>query len=116
MAIILTKSMSSANASGSGVFSQLDKLALELEMGFKTANLSNYKEFEYTDSILSSITIYTDDTKGTTLFRKNLTYDINDILTQVMLTRVSPSAALIKSFAYDGNNNLSTIGTSGVTY
>ena len=118
MGVILTKSLTSTSASGggSGAYTDNEKLAMELEMGFKAANLYNFKELTYTSGLLSEVNIYTDNGKTTKLFRKELEYDVSDKLNLVTLTRISPSASLIKILSYDGSDNLITITISGSEY
>lgn len=107
MGVIVVRGKSGAGG-GTGVYSQAEKLALELEMSFKAANLSNYKEFTYTAGDLTGIDIYEDDTKAVKLFNKIFTC-ISGTLTQLVLTRVSDSATLTKDFNYDINENLESI-------
>ena len=100
MGVIVTKpSAGNEGGSGSGAYSQVEKLALEIEMEFKAAKLYYYKEFSYTGSTLTGINIYEDNTKAVTLFSKILTYVSNE-LTETNLTRISDSATLKKVFAY----------------
>ena len=105
MGVIVTKSTGSGSGS-SGVFSQAEKLTLELEMEFKAANLYYYKELSYTDTKLTGVDIYTDNTKTVTLFSKSLTYSDNK-LTQSNLTRISDGATLTKVFNYSGSSLIS---------
>ncbi len=93
-----------------------EKLAMELEMSFRAANLYNFKELTYSNSLLSEINIYTDSNKNTKLFRKALNYDGEDKLSQITLTRISPSSSLIKTLNYDGEDRLVTITISGSEY
>jgi len=118
MGIILTKSLTSSTGAsgGSGAYTDAEKLAIELEMSFKAANLYNYKELTYSNSLLSEINIYTDSGKVTKLFRKELEYDVSDKLNLITLTRISPSASLTKTLSYDGSDNLITITISGSEY
>jgi len=118
MGVILTKPQTSSGGAsgGSGAYTSAEKLAIELEMSFKAANLYNYKELGYTSGLLTNVNIYVDDTKTTQLFRKELDYDISDKLYTVTLTRISPSASLIKTLGYDGNDNLITVTISGSEY
>ena len=76
----------------------------------------NFKELTYSNSLLSEINIYTDSNKNTKLFRKALNYDGEDKLSQITLTRISPSSSLIKTLNYDGEDRLVTITISGSEY
>lgn len=105
MGVIITIPMAPGGA-GSGVFSQSEKLALELEMEFKAAKLYYYKEFGYTGNELTVIDIYEDKTKAIQLFGKTLTYT-DGKLTQIDLTRISDSATLTKKFTYTGSQLIS---------
>lgn len=100
MGVIVTKPTSSAGGGG-GAYSQPEKLAIELEMEFKAAELYYYKEFGYTGSQLTAVDIYHDNTKVIQLFAKTLTYT-GSVLTSTFLTRVSDSATLHKAFDYSG--------------
>jgi hypothetical protein len=116
MGVILTKSLSGTTTSGSGgsgAYSDAEKSAMELEMSFKAANLSNFKELIYSSALLSEINIYTDSGKSVKLFMKELDYDISDKLSQITLTRISPNATLTKILEYDIDDNLLTITISG---
>lgn len=119
MGVILTKSLAGTTVSGgggSGAYSDTEKSAMELEMSFKAANLSNFKELTYANSLLSEINIYTDSGKAVKLFMKELEYDVSEKLSQVTLTRVSPNATLTKTLNYDVNDNLLNITISGSGY
>lgn len=116
MGVILTRHTGSASGSGSssGVYTELEKLSLEMEMAFKAAQLYNYKEFSYNvNKLLSALDIYVDDTKTVQLFAKTFTYNAQKNLTQTYLTRVSDGQALVRFFAYDSQKNLISITTSG---
>ena len=112
MGVILTRSVSTAGSSGSGAFSQIDKLALEMEMEFKTANASYFKDLDYTDGLLTNINIWTDSGKTLRLFNKLFQYDASENLSRILLTRDSDSAQLLKILEYDGSGNLDTITVS----
>ena len=114
MAIILTRhaGTGSAGASG-GAYSQDEKLAMELEMAFKAAKLSNYREFVYASGDLTTITIYEDDTKVITLFTKGFTYDVGGDLTELLLTRDTDGAQLLKIFAYTDGDLTSITASAG---
>ncbi len=119
MGVIITKSLAGTTVSGSGsagAYNDAEKSAMELEMSFKAANLSNFKELTYSDSLLSEINIYTNSGKTTKLFMKELDYDISDKLSQITLTRINPNATLTKVLNYDGDDNLLTITISGSDY
>lgn len=109
MGVIVTKSLG-VGISGSGVFSQQEKLALELEMEFKATKLYYYKEFTYTDNKLTDVDVYEDDTKTVQLFNKTLTYTESK-LTQTDLTRISDSAVVTKTFSYIDDNLVSITTT-----
>lgn len=88
------------------VYSQIEKLNLELELSFKTSEINNYKEFSYDNNgnLLSTI-IYKTTDKLDTLFDKRFTYTL-DNLTKIVLTRHSDGIKLIKNLMYDINGNL----------
>jgi len=113
MGIIFTKPTPGASG-GSGVYSQSEKLALEMEMAFKALNINVYKEFTYysTSENLITIEYYTDTGKGTQLFTTDLSYNTSSQLTSSKLTRNSDSVTLTKSFIYDGVGNLTSISRS----
>jgi hypothetical protein len=91
---------------GGGVFTASEKSNLELEMEFKAAQLTTFKELSYTGKNLTGIDIYVDITKVVQLFSKVLSYTGKN-LTQTVLTRVSDAAILTRDFAYSGNNLIS---------
>ena len=118
MGVILTKSLAGTTMSGggTGAYSDAEKSAMELEMSFKAANLSNFKELIYSSALLSEINIYTDNGKTVKLFMKELDYDVSEKLSQITLTRISPNATLTKTLNYDVNDNLLNITISGSGY
>tara|TARA_Y100000310_G_scaffold343740_1_gene452791 strand:- start:1052 stop:1393 length:342 start_codon:yes stop_codon:yes gene_type:complete len=108
MGVITTKNR--GGFGGDHTYSQAEKLAMEMEMSFKAANLANFKELVFDSSgDLSNVSIYTDSGKATKLFNKDLTYDSSGDLSQLVLTRITDSVVLTKDFSYDGDGNLSTI-------
>jgi hypothetical protein len=109
--IIVTKKLTGGGSEGSGAYTQLEKLNMELEMAFKAAQVSNYKELSYdVNGNLETITIYTNTGKGTTLFQKTLLYDtITQSLTAAELERISDGIVLRKVLEYDVNGNLADI-------
>ena len=109
MGVIVTKSIATAGT-GSGVYTQPEKLAMELEMEFKAAKLYYYKEFTYTNNQLTGVNVYENDTKSVQLFNKILTYTESK-LTQTGLTRISDSATLTKIFSYTDNKLVSITTT-----
>jgi hypothetical protein len=114
MGVILTRkstSSSSASGGGSGVYTSAEKLAIEMEMEFKAANDSYYKELSYTDGSLTNVGIWTDNTKVFKLFNKDLSYS-SGALTQTLLERISDSAKLLKLFDYDVDDNLTSVTVS----
>ena len=113
MAVIVARGTTGAAGSGgSGVYTSGEKLALELEMEFKAANLSYFKELGYTDGDLTYLNIYTNPAKGIQLFGKTLSYDTSGNLANTLLTRITDSAQVLKVFAYDNDSNLASINVS----
>jgi len=113
MAIILTKSTFSHPSTAYGAYTWEEKLAMELEMAFKTAKLSNYREFTYSQQgNLTDIDIYEDSTKTVKLFAKDFSYDNKKNLTNILLTRISDGAQLLKIFSYNQKGDLTTIEIS----
>lgn len=115
MPVIVTRSISTGTAgvTGTGAYTQAEKLAMELEMSFKAAKLSNYREFTYSQQgELTDIDIYETAAKITTLFTKDFTYDNKRNLTEILLTRISDSAQLLKLFTYSQQGDLLTITAS----
>jgi len=113
MSVILTRYTGSAAGSGSGAYTTAEKLAMEMEMAFKAASLSNYREFAYVSGDLNTITIYTDDTKTVTLFTKDFTYNVGGDLTELLLTRDSDGSQLLKTFAYTDGDLTSITASAG---
>jgi hypothetical protein len=113
MSIILTRTTLTPGATGAGAYTQAEKLAMELEMAFKAAKLSNYREFTYAGGDLTTITIYEDDSKLVTLFTKDFTYDVNGNLSQLLLTRELDGAQLLKIFSYTDGDLTSIEASAG---
>lgn len=112
MAVIVARGTAAAAGSGSGAYTSGEKLAMELEMEFKAANVSYFKELGYTDGDLTYLNIYTNPAKGTQLFGKTLSYDPSGNLANTLLTRTTDSAQVLKVFAYDNDSNLESINVS----
>lgn len=114
MGVIVTRSTvsQSGSAGGSGAYTSAEKLAMEMEMEFKAANASYFKELGYDiDGNLDSVDIWTTPSKVLKLFNKTLTYDSGN-LDRTLLTRVSDSAQVLKIFSYDVDDNLNSIEVS----
>lgn len=105
MSVIIVRGRSTG---GSGVYSQAEKLAIEMEMAFKASNINNYKELIYNATDLIEIDYYTDNTKITKLFDKILSYNSGKLV-QTILTRIDDGSTLTKSFSYDINDNLESV-------
>ena len=83
-----------------------------LESMYNYANNNFYSELGYTDTQLTSIYVWVNSTKNTPLFERDLTYDSNNNLTQVVTKDVqggSTRQTLTKTLAYDSSNNLINI-------
>ena len=89
-------------ASGSSVYSQSEKDAIELETAFKASAAFHYKELVYTGELLTQMNVWTDNTMTTKLFQIDYTYT-GEQLTTVVVTRISDSATLTKTLAYTGD-------------
>ena len=96
-------------AGNDGAFTAADELALEMEIAFKSANINNFRELIFTSGLLTNLSIYTDSGKSTKLFNKDLTYDVNDTLTTIVLTRISDSVTLTKNLIYNLDGSLKSI-------
>lgn len=115
MSVIVTRSTASEGGSAAGAYTQAEKLAMEMEMEFKAANASYYKEFYYkpdqpNKGNLTSAGIWVDDVKTTRIFTKTFGYfesgDDKGSLEQTLLIRESDSAQLLNLFNYDDSGNL----------
>lgn len=93
---------------GSSGFTATEKLILELQLAFKVANASHFKELIFTSGQLTNVSIYTNSLKTTKLFNKDLTYT-SGLLSQMILTRITDNKKITKNLSYDINNNLQTI-------
>jgi hypothetical protein len=112
MGVIVTRYTGSPGGSGAGAYTVAEKLAMEMEMEFKVANASYFKQLGYTGGDLTSLDIYTDSGKGTQLFGKTFSYDPSGNLGNTLLTRITDSAQVLKVFGYDGTGNLSSVNVS----
>jgi len=93
-----------------GAMSITDVAILEMEMAFKLANLTNFRETIYdTNGLLTNLSIYTNSSKTTKLFNKDFTYDVSEVLTTITLTRVSDSTILTKNLVYNVDGTLRSI-------
>ena len=70
-----------------------------------------YKEFTYLNGSLSKIETYSDNTKATKLFTKDLTFS-SGVLIQISETNETTSTTDTKNFVYDGSGNLINITKS----
>lgn len=109
MGVILTRTTSSQGASGSGVFTQIEKLAIEMEMAFKASQESYYKELIYSGDTLIDIEYWTDSGKTTKIFNKDLFYNQTGLLSKTILTRESDNSKLAKLLSYDISDNLTSV-------
>ncbi len=109
MGVILTRN----TVVPSAAFTQAEKLILEMEMEFKTASASHFKDLSYSASDeLTNIDIWTDSGMTLKLFNKLLSYDPDENLSRTILTRITDGAQIAKLLAYDGSGNLDTITVS----
>lgn len=92
------------------VYTPEEKSNLELQMAFKAAQLTNYKQLLYAGNNLTTVNIYEDNTLTNLLFTKNLSYTGNN-LTSVVLTRISDGAVVTKTLSYTGSrlNSVETL-------
>jgi hypothetical protein len=114
MGVIVTRSTvsQSGSASGTGAYTSAEKLAMEMEMEFKAANASYFKELGYdVDDNLTTVDIWTTPSKVLQLFSKTLTYD-GGKLDRTLLTRITDDAKILKIFSYDVDDNLSSVEVS----
>ena len=79
-----------------------EKSNLEIESAFIAAELTNYKELTYSGSKVINVDIYVDNTKVIKLFSKVLAYT-GDKLTSLIITRISDSVSITKTFVYSGS-------------
>ena len=85
-----------------GSFSATDKLALEMEMAFKTAKTQYTSELLYTGNSLTTVNLFETPSKTVKIFQKDLTY-ASGRLTTTVLTRISDSLTLTKTLSYTGS-------------
>lgn len=92
------------------VYTPEEKSNLELQMAFRAAQLTNYKQLLYTGNNLTTVNIYEDNTLANLLFTKSLSYTGNN-LTSVVLTRISDGAIVTKTLSYTGSklNSVETL-------
>ena len=98
------------NSSSNSWTSKKDRASLESMYNY--ANNNFYSELGYTGTQLTSIYVWVNSTKSTPLFERDLTYDSNNNLTQVVTKDVqggSTRQTLTKTLAYDSSNNLINI-------
>jgi len=114
MGVIVTRQTTGRPVTGSGAYTVLEKLAMEMEMEFKAISLYAYKEFVYNvQKQLTNIGIWNDSIKTTKLFNKDLLYNSKKQLIRTDLTRISDSETMAKLFAYNAQKQLTSITTSG---
>jgi hypothetical protein len=85
-----------------------------LEDMYNYANANFYSELIYTGTQLTGIDVWVNSSRTTKLFERNLTYDTNNNLTQIVTKDVQTTGGsarhtLTKTLAYDTNNNLINI-------
>jgi hypothetical protein len=115
MGVIVTRhTTGSSSVSGSGAYTQLEKLANEMELEFKSVYLYYFKELTYNvQKQLTNIGIWTDNLKSMKLFNKDLAYNGLKQLIRTDLTRISDGETMTKLFIYNVQKQLFTITTSG---
>jgi len=94
-----------------GAMTIVDVDTLEMEMAFTLTNLLNFKETSFTSGLLTNISTYTNSGKSIKLFNKDFIYDSNEILTTIILTRISDSNTLTKNLLYNIDGTLKSIDT-----
>ena len=102
---------------GTGIYSQYEKFAIEMEMEFKAAQSSYFKELTYLGSgpligSLVDIDIFTDNTKSIQLFHKDLYYNLSNNLGKTLLTRIADDSQVVKFLTYDVEDKLINIEVS----
>jgi len=114
MGVIVTRQTTGRPTTGSGAYTVLEKLSMEMEMEFKALNLYAYKEFTYNvQKQLTNIGIWSDSVKTAKLFNKDLSYNAQKQLVRTDLTRISDGETLAKLFAYNAQKQLESITISG---
>jgi hypothetical protein len=78
---------------------------------FDEAERNGYKKLFYTSELLSSVEIYEDALFTTLLYTKTLTYNVNDLLTQVSILRAADGAVFGKILTYDVNDAVVEVAT-----
>jgi len=89
-----------------GVYTTQEKDNIELRTSYEAAVKYNDKTLTYIGGQLTQVNVY----DGTTLlFIKVLTYDVQDRLDTVVITRQSDGYTLTKTLSYDLNDLLTSI-------
>ncbi len=84
----------------------------EIELMFKVAESSSYKEINYTNGNISSIDVYTESNKTVKLFTKTIGYNNGNII-NVSITDEVNGGTLNKAINYT-DGNISSIGSNYV--
>ena len=117
MGVIVTKQTSTTGGTvsgGSGAYTQLEKLAMEMEMEFKAVKLYYYKELFYNNQKqLIDIDIWENENKITRLFHKDFEYNNKKQLIRTDLLRDSDNETLTRLFVYNNKKQLISVETSG---
>lgn len=91
-----------------GALSVQDQLNLEMEIEYKTSRQAYYKETTFVGRNLTNVSVYTNSSKTTKMFNKDLIY-VNDILSQTVLTRISDLTVRTSNLIYNGDGSLHSV-------
>lgn len=86
--------------------------ALEMELAFKAAHLENHKVLTWAAGRLTAFDVWETPAMLVKLFHKDFTYDVDGVLTQVVLTRISDGGMLTRDLLYDVDGNLVSMTAS----
>ena len=93
-------------ASGLSLPTSTDASYLELELAFTAESPHTYRELIYTGDKMTTVNHWETPAMLTKLYQVDYTYT-GDLLTTSVLTRISDSATLTKTFIYSGDTLLS---------
>jgi hypothetical protein len=83
--------------------------ALSLELQWTPNNPSFYTEPTYSAGIITKVDIWDSSSKTLHIFTKELTYNLDGLVTKVEITRLLDNIKLTKNLTYDVNGNVLTV-------
>jgi hypothetical protein len=98
-------------SSGGTIITGGDSQYVDMELLFKSAYDTNYKQLTYTLGNITEINVWTNNTKSSLLFTKTISY-LNGNITSISILDLTTAKNMTKNISYNIDNNITSISTS----